>query len=55
MTSPEPIVSDVRHVIAQIQSFKIKYRKTEEDLQYKEWCEGIMDAAIGALKVISGD
>lgn len=55
MNSPAPIVSDVRHVIVQLRDIRNSRRAVELDLAYREYCEGVIDAAIAALKVITGD
>jgi hypothetical protein len=48
-------VEKVLGVKKSLQSIKIEIRKYEEDEAYKEYCEGIIDAAVSALGLIARD
>jgi len=46
------MVSDnVDHIIKRIHDLKQRVMKEEDEVEYKNWIEGILEAAIAVLKV----
>lgn len=46
------VYTEIEIIKKAIRELKQAVRKYEEDEQYKEYCEGILDAAISVLGVI---
>jgi hypothetical protein len=44
-----------RYIREQLSKFKIEMRKEETEVEYREYCEGLIDAARACLAVITGD
>lgn len=53
--TPKPIVARVREIRGELLELIRYIRKNEQDEAWKEYCEGLIDAARAALAVISGD
>lgn len=53
--TPNYINGRVREIRSELSELIRYIRKHEDDEAYKEYCEGIIDAARAALAVISGD
>jgi len=46
------MVSDnVAHIIKRIQDLQRRVMKEEDEVEYKNWTEGVLEAAIAVLKV----
>lgn len=48
-------VSDCRHLRSEMRTVIMTIRKYEDDKQYAEYCEGIIEACRKALTIICGD
>lgn len=45
------VVGEVDHIISKIEELKRRVMKEEEELEYKNWIEGILMAAVAVLRV----
>lgn len=48
-------IDRTRLIKNEIRNLKLEIRKHEEDEAYKEYCEGILDAACRCLDIITND
>jgi hypothetical protein len=55
MNDSNKTVSDFRHARQVLRSIILEVRKNEEDKNYAEYCEGILEAARAALNLIASE
>jgi hypothetical protein len=55
MNNLSKTVSDFRHARQLLRQIILEVRKNEEDKQFAEYCEGILEAARAALNIIAAE
>lgn len=48
-------VLECKEIQRALRNLRLKMREREDETEYREWCDGIIMAAIAALGVIAGD
>ncbi len=55
MNNENRTVFEARRITDHLKKFKSDMRKWEDEVEFREYCEGIIMAAIACLNVITGD
>lgn len=45
------VAGEVDYIIDKLEELKRRVKREEEEVEYKNWIEGILSAAVAALKV----